>query len=52
MQQLHTQGQQGAGSQSHHVGTRVPQILQGIHIGAKLLPPHMTGRPETLPPQG
>ena len=51
-QQPHTHDQWGAGSQAHQMGTRVPQIAQGVHIGAELSSTSVTRRVETLPPLG
>ena len=51
-QQRTTQGQQGAGSQTRHVGTRVLAVPARVHNGAELLPVGMPRRTEMPPPIG
>ena len=51
-QQPCTRGSQGAGSQARQVGTRVPLVPMGVHIGAELLPSRLTRTAETPAPLG
>ena len=51
-QPAHTHGSQGQGSQTCHLGTRVPPVPAGVRIGAELLLTRPTGRAETPPPLG
>ena len=51
-QPTHTCGSRGSGSQAHHLGARVPPILEGVRVRAELLLACLSRGAETPPPLG
>ena len=47
-----TRGSRGSGSQTRHLGARVPPIPEGVRVGAELLLARPSRGTETLPPLG